>query len=135
MHVLEDYGIPFAFALTFICLLFTIIKYVQQINRTKPISKLSLPPYLIAIVYLSLQSITLLLAEIGITGNFGNLDPDDDTLMTGTKWNQFAVDWSDDTQWYIRIYYAVRFLKVASFFAFLNYECFHKLILIMYIAF
>ena len=84
--MLEDYGIPFAFALTFLCLLFTIMKYCQQVNRTKPISKLSLPPYLIAIVYLSLQSVSLLMAEIGITGDFGNLDKEDDTLMTGTKW-------------------------------------------------
>ena len=46
-------------------------------------------------VYLSLQSVTLLLAEIGITGDFGNLDPNDEMLMTGTKWNQWRVDWAD----------------------------------------
>ena len=133
--MLEDYGFPFAFALTFLCLLFTIMKYCQQVNGTKPISKLSLPPYLIAIVYLSLQSVTLLMAEIGITGDFGNLDKDDDTRVIGTKWGSWTVDWGDDNQWLIRIYYSIRYLKMASFFAFLNQECFHKLILIMYIAF
>ena len=111
------------------------MKYCQQVNGTKPISKLSLPPYLIAIVYLSLQSVTLLMAEIGITGDFGNLDKDDDTLLTGTKWGSWTVDWGGDNRWLIRIYYSIRYLKMASFFAFFNQECFHKLILIMYIAF
>ena len=75
------------------------------------------------------------MAELGITGDFGSLEENDDTLMTGTKWNQWAVDWHDHKQWFIRIYYSIRFLKIACFLAFLNQECFHKLILIMYLAF
>ena len=109
------------------CLLLAIIIYCKNINRTKPISKLSLPPYLIAIVYLSLQSLALIMAEIGIDGDFGSLHPDD-TVKTGTFGKEVDVDWNDRTQWLIRIYYSVRFLKVASFYAFLNQESFHKLV-------
>ena len=62
----------------------TVVIYCKNINRTKPISKLSLPPYLLTVVYLSLQSIALIMVEIGIDGDYGKLDTD-----TG------EVDWDD----------------------------------------
>ena len=64
------------------------------------------------------------MVEIGIDGDYGKLDKDTDD-----------VDWDDHRQWLIRAYYSVRYLKIACLYAFFNQECFHKLILTVYIIF
>ena len=61
---ISSYVISFLFSLSFCGLLFLLTGYIKQINGRNDISKLSLRPYLFAMVFCLIQSAEMIFFEM-----------------------------------------------------------------------
>ena len=124
--IIKNYTFCFIFSISFCGLLMLIVEYIRQLNGRNDISKLSLRPYLYAMMFSLVSCIEILFWEAGSQKM-------DYLHLQGVKFGDDLTLSSHVHEFYVC--YAIAYLRYAAFYSFVSWECLHQNVLSLFVTY